>query len=99
MTTFLSYFQIANTADISVRNGILCPIPNKCRNCRFYLTEQCASNVGFSKCKYGYSVYYDASRRSIFFGMRVVGLYDKTSDTPESDGVSDATTSNTTSEL
>ena len=77
MTTFLSYFQIANTADISVRNGILCPIPNKCRNCRFYLTEQCASNVGFSKCKYGYSVYYDASRRSIFFGMRVVGLYDK----------------------
>ena len=77
MTTFLSYFQISNNADIFVRNGILCPIPNKCRKCRFYLTEQCASSVGFSKCRYGYSVYYDMPRRSIFFGMRVVGLYDK----------------------
>ncbi len=77
MTSFLSYFHVTKNTNIPFFNGMLCPIPNKCKNCRFYLSEQCASSVGFSMCRYGYSVYYDLGRQTIFFGMRVVGLYDK----------------------
>ena len=77
MTSFLSYFHVTKNADASVCNGILCPIPIKCKKCRFYLSPKCASNVGFSMCRYGYSVYYDGARQAIFFGMRIIGLYDK----------------------
>ena len=66
MTSFLSYFHVTKNTNIPVFNGMLCPIPNKCKNCRFYLTEQCASSVGFSMCRYGYSVYYDLGRLSSF---------------------------------
>lgn len=77
MTTFLSSVRLSKAGAFIVNDGKLCPIPAKCRNCQLYLNASCAKDAGFSQCKYGYSVFKDQPQDCLFFGMRVIGLYDK----------------------
>ena len=73
---FLSYSKILGADDVAITDGMLCPIPGRCRKCGAFRVGGCAVAPGMSQCRFGYSVYYDERARYMFFGARVEGFHD-----------------------
>ena len=76
--TFLSFAIIHPPNDVKVMDGVLTPIPGRCKKCGAFRTGVCVSTPGMSQCRYGYSVYYDEHSHHMYFGARVEGYHDTT---------------------